>query len=303
MPRLSSAGSLLYGLFRHAADGTRSTLFSGRPRRPLYESTLLDDFLFAQPLNVACRWERWRARGRSILPGVTVIIVNYNTLPLIKTVVASVRQLSPPGTRIIVVDNASTDGSRNWLQSRPYGAEAVLLPTNVGHGRALDIGVYRSTTSVFVTLDSDAFPYSKSWIDMLLKPLEDPNVMAAGCWGRRDRLHPACSIYRRDAFFASGQSFANFNLHVTLGEDPDFGRNTWDTGERLSEVLGREAIVLMPVSPTDTGGITMAGVVYHHAAMTTMQTDDTPPTRAGREAAWEAAVSSLLPDRVKRTPA
>jgi len=287
--------STAYRAFSRALTTIRRRFFPQRRRRPLYESTVLDDLLFAQPVNLCCRWARRRSHRRSLRAGgVSVIIVNFNTIDLTRVVLGAVRRLSPPDTEIIVVDNASSDGSRAWLKERPHGCVPIGLPTNVGHGRALDIGVYASTSPVFITLDSDAFPYAPDWVERLTDALSPRDVKAAGCWGPRDRLHPACAAFERDAFLATGQSFANFNLHLDLDERPVFGVNTWDTGELVFEALGREAVSLLPVEPTEFGGVSMAGFVYHHTAMTTRRVNqpDDPEHRPASE--WERAVAGLL---------
>src|SRR6266704_1692977 len=51
-------------------------------------------------------------------PLVSAIIVNYNSLEFLKPCVAALRQaLAGLDSEILVVDNASTDGSREWLAS------------------------------------------------------------------------------------------------------------------------------------------------------------------------------------------
>src|SRR5262245_13654134 len=74
-------------------------------------------------------WMRLRCRG-PLRAGVTVVIVNYDTLEYLRTTVGAVRRFSLPSTRIIVVDNGSTDGSVQWL--RQEGLRSVALGTNVG---------------------------------------------------------------------------------------------------------------------------------------------------------------------------
>src|SRR6478672_2798427 len=105
-----------------------------------------------------------RRRIEAVEPGaVTVVTVNWNTLPYLQTMCEMVRRNSPLGTRIVVVDNASTDGSRQWLRGRG-DLEAVLLPFNIHHGPAADLGALRVRTEFLLLLDVDAFPISDRWI-------------------------------------------------------------------------------------------------------------------------------------------
>jgi hypothetical protein len=274
----------------------RRTLFPNRRRPALYDRSLFDDLLFGQPLNLLPRAAMARGRRRRIRPhGVTVVIVNYNTIAQIQVVLGAVRRFSPADIEIIVVDNASSDGSREWLSSRPYGIRFIRVPVNIGHGRALDIGMAAARTQYVVTLDSDAFPYDAAWLELLLAPLADDLKWAAGWRGVRDRLHPACAAFKRDRFFALRTSFANYNLHADLGEEPVFGVNTWDTGELLFERLGREHTHLLVTSDVaEFGGQQMANVVYHHCGMTTLRQPGDLRDPVAHTEGWALAIAALL---------
>jgi len=54
-------------------------------------------------------------------PGVTVVTVNWNSLHYLERMLAAVEAMSPPGTEILVVDNASSDGSREFVRQRAGG--------------------------------------------------------------------------------------------------------------------------------------------------------------------------------------
>lgn len=274
--------------------------FSRRQRPPLYDGSVFDDLLFGQPLNILPRLAMAAGRRREpTLPGVTVVIVNFNTLEPLKIVLRAVREMSPDNTQIIVLDNASKDGSRDWLKDHPHGIRLISLPVNIGHGRALDIGIAAARTSIVVTLDSDAFPYDPKWLDVLLPPLQDDRYWAAGWRGTRDRLHPACTALKRDRFLAARTSYCNFNLHRDLGEVPEFSRNTWDTGELLFERMGREAALLLPTSDVvEYGGQQMAGVVYHHCGLTTLQNPGDLRDPVRHTEGWHRATSALLADQI-----
>lgn len=297
LPRLAAMrlGGMAYRVVAAAGRHVRRRFSPGRQRRPLYQGSALDDLLFAQPVNLAMRLARWALARESTRAGVTVVVVNYQTPDPLRTVLAALRRFSPDDTEIIVVDNASRDHSWQWLRKRPMGIRAVRLPLNVGHGRALDIGLFLARTDVVVTLDSDAFPYSDRWLDVLVQPLQDPHVAASGCWGPRDRLHPACAAYRRDELLRQDLSFHNFNLHKDLGEAPVFSVNTWDTGELVFEALGPDRVAVLPTQRSGRGwGMVMADVVYHHTGMTTSATDDSAQVAADKAARWRVVVRELL---------
>lgn len=256
----------------------------------------MDDLLFAQPLNLLPRLAVFVGRRRrSVDDGVTIVIVNYNTVSQLRVVLDAVRRFSPEDTRIIVVDNASVDGSRSFLASRPQGVKVIRLPANIGHGRALDIGIAAARTRVVVTLDSDAFPYKAEWLDVLTSPLGKGGAVAVGWRGARDRLHPACTAILRHEFLATRTSYSNYNLHVDLGEEPMFGLNTWDAGELLFTRLGRERVILLDTCDVpEFGGQQMADAVYHHCGMTTLMDPGDPRDPVQHTEGWHRAVLSLL---------
>ena len=278
-----------------AGPKIRRRLFPKRPHPPLYEGSVVDDLLWGQGFNPIMRaiWFRGKHR-RSVAPGTTVVIVSWNTIAVLKNVLQAVRSNSPSSTQIIVIDNGSTDGTKEWLQEQRLTDRCVLLPFNIGHGRGLDIGFALAKTETVVTMDSDAFPFSTTWLDTLSESLEQPQVQAAGMWGRRDRLHPACAAFRRQAFYDARCSFNNYTPWMDRNEPPVWGENSWDTAELLFERIGTENVRLLPVTRTEHGGITMEGGVYHHEAMTTVRTDHVDQVIELRQESWDRAVEDLL---------
>lgn len=117
-------------------------------------------------------WDaRRRGRRRIAVPGVTVVSVNWNTLEFLRVFVAAVSHRTP-GAHILIVDNASSDGSREFLKNHS-AVTSILLPVNVRHGRALDIGVGHVATDTVVVLDIDAFPVHDQWLDASLSALNE----------------------------------------------------------------------------------------------------------------------------------
>lgn len=129
-----------------------------------------------------------RRRARPLRPGATVLIVNWNSLPYLTATVGAVRRLSPVDISILVVDNGSSDGSREYLRSLG-GVTTVFLPTNVGHGAALDIGAALVDTEHLVVLDVDAFPIVEGWLSEPMAALAS-GAQVAGAHLYRNFIHP-----------------------------------------------------------------------------------------------------------------
>ena len=66
------------------------------------------------------------------LPRVGVVILNYNGKALAEQCIRSVLNSPYPNKEIILVDNASTDGSFEYLRSLFAGVICVANPENLG---------------------------------------------------------------------------------------------------------------------------------------------------------------------------
>ena len=62
---------------------------------------------------------------------VAVVVVNWNAGPLLSRCLASVLAQQPPPAEVVVVDNASSDGSADAV---PPGVRVLRRPDNGGPG-------------------------------------------------------------------------------------------------------------------------------------------------------------------------
>jgi glycosyltransferase involved in cell wall biosynthesis len=199
--------------------------------------------------------------------GVTVVTVSWNTLPYLRVMHTMVRRHSPPGTRIVVVDNASTDGSREWIRAHP-DVTGRFLRYNLHHGPAADIGALAVRTEFLVLLDVDAFPLSDRWLPEVLDALRSGCTVAGG-HVHRQYVHPSYLAMRTRDFVTRHHSFSvvgQWRKGVKGG-----GEGFRDAGEDISvrerERFGPETTHLVPVTSTKGPGLlgTVFGdLVYHN---------------------------------------
>lgn len=270
MRGMSGLKSGARGLARGVTDAARR-LSPNAGARPPWERSVVDDVATRRPWNLRLKAERQLALLRlpRLIDGVTVIIVNWNTKDVTADVVRAVRDLSPPDTRILLVDNGSTDGGRELFGSWP-GIDKLLLRSNAGHGVALDLAVSRTRTKVAVTLDSDAIPLTANWLDAAVKPVREGRAVLAGLRSRRDFVHPVYSAVDTATFVRRRLSFQTFVPPGVDSASAIWGENAWDTAELLTGRLSPDEVCFVDRTPnlvTGLPGMTTGGVVYHHGGV------------------------------------
>ena len=96
-------------------------------------------------------------------PEISIIIVNWNGGSVIGGCLRSIAE-NPPSDpfEIVVVDNASTDGSAEWLRSEECGKllagiQYILIEpgTNLGYGPASNLAIERTTSPYVLILNPD----------------------------------------------------------------------------------------------------------------------------------------------------
>lgn len=220
-------------------------------------------------------------RLRPDRPGATVITVTWDSLDYLAVALHAVHRFSPDA-HVLVVDNASTDGTSAFLRAAP-GARSVRLPVNIGHGPAMDIGFLLARTELLIALDVDAFPLSHGWVDELAAPLRAGRTVAGVHMGG-GYAHPACLAMRRKQFLAGGHTFSgNFSFLRGTGTR---GVDSWDVGERISMREGADRVHLIEATEVrgpGAVGMTFGAVAYHNAYATRHRAE--PGSEAGLDGA------------------
>lgn len=169
MPELEPYRELLY----FAGDD-----FAGAIDRALAEndpSLRERRIAFARENTWASRVKTMKNAIRGVHAKVSIIIISYNNAALTRACVESVlRRSLHPNLEVIVVDNASTDGSAEMLASMP-GIRAILNRENRGFAAANNQGLEAATGDVLVLLNNDTV-VPRGWLTRMLRQLEDPRT-------------------------------------------------------------------------------------------------------------------------------
>ena len=86
---------------------------------------------------------------------VTIGIINYNGKAHLPATIQSIQALDYPDFDIVVADNLSTDGSREWLQEYHPEVRCLCLDSNRGPAGGRNAILYQMETNYILFLDND----------------------------------------------------------------------------------------------------------------------------------------------------
>ena len=84
---------------------------------------------------------------------VTVIIPNYNGMKFLEPCFEALKAQTYRNFKILVVDNGSSDGSKEWLKAQ--GVDTIFLEENTGFSGAVNIGIKAADTPYVILLNND----------------------------------------------------------------------------------------------------------------------------------------------------
>ena len=171
-------------------------------------------------------------------PRVSVVVVTWNGRALLERFLPSVLATEYPAIEVVVADNASDDGTAEWLAEAHPEVVVVRHPENWLFARGNNAAVPHATGDVLCFLNNDV-EVPPGWLGPLVGALDDPEVGAVQPkllqWGDRTRFEYAgASGGFLDAY---GYPFTRGRLFDTLETDHgqyDDGRDVfWATGAAL----------------------------------------------------------------------
>ncbi|MGZ5473887.1 MAG: glycosyltransferase [Thermoanaerobaculia bacterium] len=242
MPELASYGDLLYVASTPAE-------FVAKLDDAVREN---DPALAARRVALA-RENTWTARAQTLRDAirdahakVSIIIVTYFNRDLTRLCLdAAFRTTLHPNVEMIVVDNASTDGTPEFLEElarRHDNVRVILNRTNVGFAAANNQGIHAATGDVFVLLNNDTVP-ARGWLVRMLRHLADPQiglvVAATNFSGNESRIAVPYRTLEDMPPFAEEYARANegraFDIHVAAMYCVGLRRDAYDRIGPLDE--------------------------------------------------------------------
>src|SRR5215212_5988394 len=114
------------------------------------------------------------------MPRLSIIIVTFNSRAEIDACLRSLTDGIRVDREIIVVDNASTDGTAAQVRERWPGIRLVQLGANLGFARASNIGIQQTFGELVLLLNPDTVVRAGA-VDRLVAALDqDPQAAVVG---------------------------------------------------------------------------------------------------------------------------
>jgi len=120
--------------------------------------------------------ERYWSWGEPITEPVSVIVPAYNESAGIEAAVRSLVASDHP-LEVIVVDDGSTDGTAELVESLRLSGVHVIRQQNAGKPAALNTGLQAASFELVVMVDGDTV-FEEDAVRMLVQPFADPSVGA-----------------------------------------------------------------------------------------------------------------------------
>lgn len=193
---------------------------------------------------------------------IAVVVPTHNRLVMLQELVASLREGGmPAGTQLVVANDGSRDGTKEWLDAQE-GFRAIHLP-GTGPAIARNRG-WQSTDADIICFTDDDCRVTDGWVEALVAPIlrGEADIVQGRTTPRPDHEHQrgpwsrtlnvvkdsgwyqTCNIaYRRDVLEQHGGFEETFPS--AAGEDTDLGLRAVAAGARFTftdDALAHHAI-------------------------------------------------------------
>lgn len=139
-----------------------------------------------------------------------IIVLTYNNLAYNKGVLRTIEEHTEAGTyELIFVDNASTDGTREWLQGLD-GPTVILNDENKGFPGGCNIGIQAAKPGWDILLLNNDVEACHNWLENLKRALyTNPEIGAVQAVNSNHLSDPSVDLYGND--LEAVQAFAREN--------------------------------------------------------------------------------------------
>jgi hypothetical protein len=110
----------------------------------------------------------------------SLVVVSWNTREVLRSCLASLRAHAPGDSEVVVVDNASSDGSPEMVAADFPEARLLRQPRNLGFGGGANVGLAAARGRVLALLNSDAWLLDASLEKLVARLEAEPDIGLIG---------------------------------------------------------------------------------------------------------------------------
>src|ERR1700722_1961716 len=102
---------------------------------------------------------------------ITAVVPVYNRADLLVQLLDSIAAQTIPFTKVIVIDNASTDGAADLARAR--GCAVIPQSENIGFARAVNLGWRAASESQWIAILNSDVTLDAHWLERLIAAAAD----------------------------------------------------------------------------------------------------------------------------------
>ncbi|TBL81881.1 glycosyltransferase family 2 protein [Paenibacillus thalictri] len=264
------AGRAQAGVFRRRKNFKRLRRMKSSP----YDRGYRNGFRAGREGGLPYGFETGVIAFRQPFEGTSIVIPTYNQCELLRQCIESIKQYTPERHEIIVIDNASTDGTADYLKSMTGQLRYRINKTNAGFSGGVNQGLKMACGTTLMVLNNDTV-VTKGWLGNLQKCLQSderfglvgpvtnyisgeqlvatsyPNIAEMHRfaetfnqsdpqkWQKTARITGFCLLFRRELFERVG--FFDEGFEIGNCEDDDFCLRVKLLGAQL--VIARDTFI------------------------------------------------------------
>ncbi len=122
----------------------------------------------------------WECGELLLKPAVDIIIPSYDSKEILPLCLNSIKNMCYDNFTVTVIDDASTDGTAEYLERNFRWVNVISNKKNLGPSESKNLGIKNTKNDLIITLDSDAV-VTPHWLDPLVEIiLSDKKIGACG---------------------------------------------------------------------------------------------------------------------------
>lgn len=110
-------------------------------------------------------------------PKYSIVIVTWNGLEYLKTYLPKVYECTHPSYEVVIADNYSTDGTKEWLAAHFPQAIHAAFDDNYGYCGGNNRALPFCKGEIIIFLNNDAYP-DPNWLDSMDEAFKDESIAA-----------------------------------------------------------------------------------------------------------------------------